>query len=221
MDNSMPSPEGHDPTQCAQCGAAYPPAARFCQECGAPLPYRCEACGASNRHGAKFCLECGTAFSPSRSVAKQLSPPQAPSPTRDVPATAAEDVTPRVRPGYTPAYLAEKILTTRSALEGERKVITVLFADVVDSSAFAQRIDPERLHQLMGQVLQLVAETIHRYEGTVNQYLGDGVMALFGAPIAVEDHAVRAVQAALAIQETIRGYSAQFQREHGVDLSLR
>jgi predicted ATPase/class 3 adenylate cyclase len=122
---------------------------------------------------------------------------------------------------YTPAYLAEKILTTRSAIEGERKVVSVLFADVVDSSAFAQRVDPERLHQLMGQVLQLVAETVHRYEGTVNQYLGDGVMALFGAPIALEDHALRAVQAALAIQETIRGYSAQFQSQHGVELALR
>jgi class 3 adenylate cyclase/tetratricopeptide (TPR) repeat protein len=221
MDNPVPSPEGYNPTQCAQCGAAYPPAARFCQECGAPLAYRCEACGASNRHGAKFCLECGTALSPSRSVATPPSPPPATSPTRDVPAAAAEDVTSRIRAGYTPAYLAEKILTTRGALEGERKVITVLFADVVDSSAFAQRIDPERLHQLMGQVLQLVAETIHRYEGTVNQYLGDGVMALFGAPFALEDHGVRAVQAALAVQETIRGYGAQFQREHGMGLSLR
>ena len=115
----------------------------------------------------------------------------------------------------------EKTLTTRTALEGERKLITVLFADIADSSALAQRIDPERLHELLGQVLQLVAEAVHRYEGTVNQYLGDGLMALFGAPIALEDHPLRAVQAALAIQETIRGYSAQFQREHGSELCLR
>jgi predicted ATPase/class 3 adenylate cyclase len=122
---------------------------------------------------------------------------------------------------YTPPYLSEKILTTRSALEGERKLVTVLFADIADSSAFAERVDPERLHQLMNHLLQLVAETVHRYEGTVNQYLGDGLMALFGAPIALEDHPLRAVQAALSIQETIRGYNPQFKREHGLELRLR
>jgi class 3 adenylate cyclase len=118
-------------------------------------------------------------------------------------------------------HLVEKTLTARPTLEGERKLITVLFADIADSSAIAQRIDPERLHQLLGQVLQLLAEAVHRYEGTVNQYLGDGLMALFGAPIALEDHPLRAVQAALAIQETIRGYSAQFEREHGSEIRLR
>jgi class 3 adenylate cyclase/tetratricopeptide (TPR) repeat protein len=125
------------------------------------------------------------------------------------------------RHAYTPPYLVERILTTRSALEGERKSVTVLFADVADSSALAQRIDPERFHQLMGEVLQLAAETVHRYEGTVNQYLGDGLMALFGAPLALEDHPLRAVQAALAMQETIRGYTAQFEREHGLEVRLR
>jgi class 3 adenylate cyclase/tetratricopeptide (TPR) repeat protein len=221
MNNPVPSSHEDSKMPCPQCGAAHVATARFCQECGGPLPYRCDTCGTSNRHGAKFCLQCGTAFPPARSAAARTSPSDSAPRSQDVPPPAPANVAAGGRHGYTPAYLAEKILTTRSALEGERKVITVLFADVVDSSAFAQRIDPERLHQLMGQVLQLVAETVHRYEGTVNQYLGDGVMALFGAPVALEDHALRAVQAALAIQETIRGYSAQFQREHGVELALR
>jgi predicted ATPase/class 3 adenylate cyclase len=123
--------------------------------------------------------------------------------------------------GYTPKHLAEQILTSRSALEGERKQVTVLFCDIVDSSYLAQRLDPEGMHQLMDQMLRLTAEAVHRYEGTVNQYLGDGLMALFGAPVALEDHAFRAVQAALAIQETIAGYNTQLLRHHGVEMHLR
>jgi predicted ATPase/class 3 adenylate cyclase len=122
---------------------------------------------------------------------------------------------------YTPKHLAEKILTSRSALEGERKQVTVLFADVADSSQVAQQMDPEVMHQLMDQVLRLMAEAVHRYEGTVNQYLGDGLMALFGAPVALEDHAFRAVQAGLALQETIGGYNAQLQHDHGVQIRIR
>jgi class 3 adenylate cyclase len=115
----------------------------------------------------------------------------------------------------------EKILTTRSALEGEHKQVTVLFGDIADSSGLAQQLESEIMHQLLDQVLRLMADAVHRYEGTVNQYLGDGLMALFGAPVALEDHALRAVQAALTMQETIRGYSGQFQREHGVAVHLR
>jgi len=157
-----------------------------------------------NAHTAKFCSGCGA----------PLLPKAATVATEPVPSAPALNA-------YTPAYLADKILTTRSALEGERKQVTVLFVDVADSSMLAQRIDAEILHRLMGEVLQLVAEAVHRYEGTVNQYLGDGLMGLFGAPFAVEDHPLRAVQAALAIQETIRGYSAQVRRDHGVELRLR
>jgi class 3 adenylate cyclase/tetratricopeptide (TPR) repeat protein len=122
---------------------------------------------------------------------------------------------------YTPKHLAEKILTSRSALEGERKQVTVLFCDIADSSGLAQQLDLEVMHQIMDQVLRLMAEAVHRYEGTVNQYLGDGLMALFGAPVALEDHAFRAVQAALTIHETISGYSAQLHHDHGVQVRLR
>ncbi|MGH7331822.1 MAG: ATP-binding protein [Candidatus Rokuibacteriota bacterium] len=122
---------------------------------------------------------------------------------------------------YTPRYLAEKVLTLRSALEGERKQVTVLFVDIVDSSRLAERLDLEVVHELMDRVLRLMAEAVHRYQGTVNQFLGDGLMALFGAPIALEDHAVRATQAALAIQETVEAYSRKFAEEHGMELRLR
>jgi class 3 adenylate cyclase len=214
--------------QCPRYGHPYADAAKFCDECGAPLPLYCHACGAANRHGAKFCSDCGTALT-THTSAPAHAPSAGTASSEERPATKDAAVgrvsggtVPSASPqAYTPTYLVEKILTMRSALEGERKLVTVLFADITDSSALVQRIDGERLHQLMGEVLQLMAETMHRYEGTVNQYLGDGLMALFGAPIAIEDHAFRAVQAALAIQETIRGYSAQFQREHGVELRLR
>jgi class 3 adenylate cyclase/tetratricopeptide (TPR) repeat protein len=184
--------------QCSQCRHPNRDESKFCDQCGAPLSTACPTCGAANAPGAKFCSQCGAALAVVRPPAAAIVPI-----------------------AYTPRYLTEKILSSRGAMEGERKLVTVLFVDVVDSSTLAQRLDPERLHQLLGQVLQLIAEAIHRYEGTVNQYLGDGLMALFGAPVALEDHAFRAVQAALAIQETIRGYSAQFQREHGAEVRLR
>lgn len=210
---------------CPKCQNVTAEAAKFCDECGGALGARCHACGAANRHEAKFCSECDTALSGAAALH--------PVPFRSVLAAerpGAKDVTvaplsaegqPMSGRAYTPSYLAGKILTTRGALEGERKLVTVLFADIAESSKFAERIDPERLHQLMGVVLQLMAEIVHRYEGTVNQYLGDGLMALFGAPMALEDHPLRAIQAALSIQETIRGYSSQIQREHDLELRLR
>jgi class 3 adenylate cyclase/tetratricopeptide (TPR) repeat protein len=152
------------------------------------------------------------------------APAAAPETASPAPAFADSDAAPPLPKdpvSYTPPYLAEKILTSRSALEGERKQITVLFCDVVDSSWLAQQEDPEMLHQFMDQVLRLMAEAVHRYEGTVNQYLGDGLMALFGAPVALEDHALRAVQAALTIQETISGYAPQFQHDYGIEVRVR
>src|SRR5207247_10642883 len=119
---------------------------------------------------------------------------------------------------YTPRHLAEKILTSRGALEGERKQVTVLFCDIVESMRLAERLDPETMHELMDRALRLMAEAVHRYQGTVNQFLGDGLMALFGAPIALEDHALRAVQAALAIRETIAGYREQLRQTRGEDI---
>jgi class 3 adenylate cyclase/tetratricopeptide (TPR) repeat protein len=122
---------------------------------------------------------------------------------------------------YTPPYLAEKILTSRSALEGERKQVTVLFADLKGSMELLADRDPEEARQLLDPVLQRMMEAVHRYEGTVNQVMGDGIMALFGAPLAHEDHAVRACYAALAMQDALRRYSDEVRRTHGVEVQIR
>src|SRR5262249_28358610 len=122
---------------------------------------------------------------------------------------------------YTPPYLAEKIVTSRSALEGERKQVTVLFADLKGSMELLADRDPEEARQLLDPVLERMMAAVHRYEGTVNQVMGDGIMALFGAPIAHEDHAARACYAALAMQEAIRHYSAEVRRAHGIAVQIR
>jgi len=122
---------------------------------------------------------------------------------------------------YTPPHLAEKILTSKAALEGERKQVTVLFADLKGSLELLADRDPEEARQLLDPVLEHMMAAVHRYEGTVNQVMGDGIMALFGAPIAHEDHAVRACYAALAMQEAIRRYSAEVRRVHGLEVQIR
>jgi class 3 adenylate cyclase/tetratricopeptide (TPR) repeat protein len=122
---------------------------------------------------------------------------------------------------YTPPYLAEKILTSKAALEGERKQVTVLFADLKGSMELLADRDPEEARQLLDPVLERMIEAVHRYEGTVNQVMGDGIMALFGTPIAHEDHAVRACYAALRMQETVTRYGDELQRSHGVPVQIR
>ena len=122
---------------------------------------------------------------------------------------------------YTPPYLAEKILTSRSALEGERKQVTVLFADLKDSTELIRGLDPEAAQQLLDPAIHLMMEAVHRFEGTVNQVLGDGIMALFGAPIAHEDHALRACYAALAMQAAMRTYTEEVRRTRGLELRMR
>ncbi len=117
--------------------------------------------------------------------------------------------------------LADQAPMTHTVLEGARKQGTALCCDMTDSSHLAQLLDVEDLHEVMTEVVQLMAEAIHRYEGTVNQYLGDGLIAFFGAPMALEDHALRAVQAALTIQDMIRAYNAQIYRKHGVEIEMR
>jgi class 3 adenylate cyclase/tetratricopeptide (TPR) repeat protein len=122
---------------------------------------------------------------------------------------------------YTPPHLVEKILTSRTALEGERKQVTVLFADVSGFTSISERLDPEEVHQLMNRAFELILGEVHRYEGTINQFLGDGVMALFGAPIAHEDHAQRAVHASLGMQRVLQGYGAELQRTRGITFRVR
>jgi len=122
---------------------------------------------------------------------------------------------------YTPRHLAEKILTSKGAIEGERKIVTVMFSDVSGFTAISEKLDPEDVHAIMDRVFEVVLNAVHHYEGTVNQFLGDGVMALFGAPIAHEDHAQRALSAALAIQDGLKPLADDVKRAHGVEFHMR
>jgi class 3 adenylate cyclase/predicted ATPase len=183
---------------CPRCQQDNPPHARFCLGCGGRLALPCAACGAELPAGARFCLQCGHAV------------PAGPAPAR---APAPET--------YTPKHLAEKILTSRAALEGERKQVTVLFADLKGSMELLADRDPEEARKLLDPVLELMMEAVHRYEGTVNQVMGDGIMALFGAPLAHEDHAVRACYAALRMQESVARYADGVFRAHGMPIQIR
>jgi class 3 adenylate cyclase/tetratricopeptide (TPR) repeat protein len=147
------------------------------------------------------------------------APMPAPPPSSAVPSPTTR---PTQEPlAYTPAYLAEKILTSRSALEGERKQVTVLFADLKGSMELLADRDPEEARQFLDPVLERMMAAVHRYEGTVNQVMGDGIMALFGAPLAHEDHAIRACYAALAMQAAIRTYAEAARRAHGITVQMR
>ena len=179
------------------CGHGNPPGAKFCTECAAPLARRCTACGAEPPPTAKFCPEC---------AAPLAAKPQA----------AAPD--PRA---YTPKHVAEKILASKSALEGERKQVTVLFADVKGSMELAEQLDPEEWSRIMQRFFTILADGVERFEGFVDKFTGDGIMALFGAPIAHEDHAQRACYVALHLQHELRRYADEVRLAHGLGFSVR
>jgi class 3 adenylate cyclase/tetratricopeptide (TPR) repeat protein len=186
--------------QCPRCQARNRQGRRFCAECGAPLALPCSSCGFSNEPGEKYCGGCGLALPP---------------------ADRTPDATSRAPHTYTPSYLADKILPLKSALEGERKQVTVLFADLKDSTELIRGLDPEAAQRLIDPALQHMMDAVHRFEGTVNQVLGDGIMALFGAPIAHEDHALRACYAGLAMQAAMRAYTEEVRRTHGLEMRIR
>jgi len=206
---------------CPECRHENRAAAKFCDNCGAALPRVCAACATPLRPAAKFCDECG------RPVAALAAAPSATTPKPTAPSATASSATalaPRAGQaptGYTPKHLAERILTSRSAIEGERKQVTVVFVDCVGFTALSSRLDPEDLHTVMDECFQHLLDAVHRYEGTVNQFTGDGVMALFGAPISHEDHAVRAVAAALAIQQSVRRYAERLRAQRGLEFAVR
>src|SRR5207249_9023667 len=185
---------------CQSCGYENPEGARFCGECARQLGAAvvCTSCGASKPRTQKFCNGC----------AALLSDPAMGTALRE----------PRT---YAPKHLAEKILASKSALEGERKQVTVLFADVKGSMELAERLDPEDWHKIMDRFFQLLSDGVHRFEGTVNQYTGDGVMALFGAPIAHEDHARRACYAALYLQDELGRHAEELKRTRGLGFGVR
>ena len=183
--------------QCPQCQVENPAGMKFCGQCAAPLNALCPSCGASNPPEHKFCGQCAT------------------------PIAKAAQASFRSPASYTPKHLAEKILTSKAALEGERKQVTVLFADLKGSMELLADRDPEEARKLLDPVLEHMMEAVHRYEGTVNQVMGDGIMALFGAPLAHEDHAVRACYAALRMQESVKRYAEGVRREQGATVRIR
>ena len=186
--------------KCPKCRTENPEGMKFCGECGQKFEIKCPKCGFSNSPSFKFCGECGY----------QLTQPPEASP---VDYSAPQS--------YTPKHLAEKILTQRSSIEGERKLVTVMFADVAGFTCLSEKLDPEDVHRIMDGCCQILVDEIHRFEGTVGEFRGDGVMALFGAPIAHEDHAQRAGHAALAIQLALVPYGEEIKRSYGIDFKMR
>ena len=185
--------------KCPNCQHDNRIGAKFCEECASALQLVCANCGAVLTKTAKFCIDCAH------------------------PVTAAESSTDRYASPelYTPKHLAGRILTSKNALEGERKQVTVLFADLKGSMELLADRDPEEARQILDAVLERMMEAVHRYEGTVNQVMGDGIMALFGAPLALEAHAMRACYAALRMQNSVNRWAEQTQLAEGLAVRIR
>lgn len=186
--------------KCKKCQHENPEDARYCNGCGHKLELACQECGKINPPGSRFCNGCGQnliIFTETPSI--DYSVPQS----------------------YTPKHLADKILTTRSSIEGERKLVTVLFADVANYTSMSEKLDPEEVHQIMDGCFQILMDEIHKYEGTINQFTGDGVMGLFGAPVANENHAQRACHAALSIQNALINYDGKIKKDFGTEFKMR
>jgi len=182
--------------QCPRCEGQNDHYAKFCEDCGARLETVCPSCGQPVGTGRKFCGACGASLV---ADSGRFTSPQ----------------------NYTPKHITEKILTSKSGLQGERKQVTVLFADMKGSMELLADRDPEEARGILDPVLERMMEAVHRYEGTVNQVMGDGIMALFGAPLAHEDHAVRACYAALRLQESVKRYADDVHRTSGVPIHIR
>ncbi|TPQ37961.1 adenylate/guanylate cyclase domain-containing protein [Cupriavidus pinatubonensis] len=199
--------------RCTNCQFENPSGAKFCQECGQRLVLICSQCGHASSLTEKFCGVCGALLAGTAAASPRLSPPVPPLPAPIL---------------YTPPHLAERIRAEQAAMEamgrdagGERKTITALFADMAGSTALIQDLDPEEARSLIDPVVALMMEAVHHYEGYVAKSLGDGILALFGAPIAHEDHALRALFAALRMQQAMRGHSDKVRLEQGIPLQIR
>src|SRR5205809_648380 len=184
---------------CPRCEQENPTHARFCMKCGASITLTCTKCGTELPAGAAFCFCCGQAVAATIPAATKFTTPHA----------------------YTPEHLAERILTSKAALEGERKQVTVLFADLKGSMELLADRDPEEARHILDPVLEHMMAAVHAFEGTVNQVMGDGIMALFGAPLAHEDHAVRACYAGLRMQEAVKRYGEDVRRREGILPQIR
>jgi class 3 adenylate cyclase/tetratricopeptide (TPR) repeat protein len=185
---------------CPECQFDSREGAKFCKKCGAKLVLICPQCSTLNTPDSLFCDECGFDL---------LKPDKAPTVNYSEPQS------------YTPKHLADKILTSRSSIEGARKLVTILFADVANYTSISEKLDPEEVHQIMDGCFKILMDEIHKNEGTINQFTGDGVMALFGAPVAHEDHAQRACYTALSIQKATGEYGEKIEKDTGVEFKLR
>src|SRR5262245_28033028 len=212
---------------CSSCGFANPEGMEFCTECGTRLQNTCPRCEFVNALQAKFCGKCGTSLTAKQKAKRQKSEKAKKQSSGQRLASGVEKSSESRPIAYTPRHLTERILAEQAAMEargsadGERKTITALFADIKDSTALIEGFDPETARGLIDPALQLMMDAVHRYEGFVVQPTGDGIFALFGAPLAHEDHPQRALYAALRMQEEMRRYSDQVRLKHGVPLAMR
>lgn len=195
---------------CSMCQHPNDEQARFCNQCGQPLDTRCPACNTLNGVGARFCSQCGQPLTPPTILVQPLA---------GHPPTLEEKLDRLQR--YLPAHLADKILAQRGRLVGERKLVTVLFADLVGYSTLSAQMGEEALFTLMDDLYEQLIHAVHRFEGTVNELTGDGIVAFFGAPLAVEQAPQRAVRAALALQEVLSGINDRIAPAYGLQLQLR
>jgi len=186
--------------KCPQCQSNNREGVNFCETCGASVTVICANCNSRIPIDKAYCGECGHKLHNAET------------------ASAIDFEKPY---SYTPKFMADKILTTRSSLEGERKLVTVFFTDVAGFTTLSEQLDPESVHQIMDGCFKILMEEIHKYEGTINQFTGDGVMALFGAPLAHEDHAQRACLAAVAIQKSLQHYAEKVNNEFNLDFKMR
>lgn len=185
--------------ECLKCRFHNIEGANFCIKCGQSMVFKCSGCGAKTPRMGEFCMECGCRLKDINQFTTGHSKPKP----------------------YTPKFLVDKILSIKSAIEGEHKIVTVFFADVADYMPISEQLDLEEIHQIMDGCFKILTREIHKYGGTINQFTGDGVMALFGAPVAHEDHAKRACWAALAVQSAMAGYGKKIQKECGVSFKMR
>ncbi len=186
--------------QCSKCKFQNPEEMQFCGKCGSKLTNPCSKCGFENPEAFEFCGKCGKALQQSLDNS---------------------EVDYKKSQSYTSKHLTDKILTTKSSIEGERKVLTVLFTDATNYTSISEKLDPEEVHQIMDACFKILKESISKYEGTVDKFTGDGVMALFGAPVAHENHAHLACYAALAIQEALISFSARVKQDYGINFKMR
>src|SRR5512146_2823279 len=184
--------------KCARCGFNNDEDAGFCENCGEVLTRVCATCGSALKPGARFCNKCGM----------PVTQPAIGSQAGEVTDDEQRHRLTALRQSA-PQGLQDKILATRAQIESERKPVTILFTDIVGSTSLAEKLDPEEWKEIVNGAHRRVSEAVYRYEGTIAQLLGDGVLAFFGAPITHEDDPIRAVRAALDLQRSIEDYSQQ------------